>query len=110
MPSNPPPPGTCCCSVFLQLAVTVQVPPLCTTAIQCTEPSELHDRVTLGIDRLQTSQVPGVTVLVGVPPTVVGVALGGTGVLVNVRVGPTGVLLGVLVNVRVGGTAVLLGV
>src|SRR5262245_18022735 len=43
-----------------------------------------------------------------VTPPGIGVAVGGTGVLVGVAVGPTGVLVGV--GVAVGGTGVLVGV
>src|SRR5690242_9840977 len=83
-PSKPPSPGTCCRSMLLQSATTVQLPALYTVATQCTVPSGLHDRVTSVTERLQISQVPGVRV-----------AVGGAGVLVA----PTGVLLGVLLGV-----------
>jgi hypothetical protein len=49
----------------------------------------------------------GTGVLVGVR---VGVAVGGSGVLVRVGVGGTGVLVGVRVGVAVGGIGVLVGV
>src|SRR5207302_965973 len=94
-------------STAVQLSVRVQRSSLCTSAVQCTEPSGLQAIVTRLMFRWQTVHAPGTGVVVTVAVFVEVLVAVFAGVLVLVAV-LVAVSVGILVGVLVGGGRMLI--